>query len=713
MGLKMQSVLNLCILLLVLTSLRPAFGKQYEVETKGLKVRLSDQGQIVSLVFGAKQLSRAVHGSTALDGCRATGSVRAQRLEAGGVEFAENLRCDNRRQGRMIQRFAPTPNSVRWTIEISFNGEPWTTPVETTMAWPNANQIRFWTSWMHGDDRWEDPLEAQPFTQASWDYGPYFGKGISLSLASVLDNTQDSGISLVLSPEDPSINTRLSTTESGTLVFQRSNHRLGEGRTLKFSMDLTAHEADWRGGLRWIVERYPQFFDPINPNAAQMAGTGAYSGWCGPLQVEKLKHMAFQVLWKASFDFPYLGMYLPPVGDNETWQTLHLDSGGQILPGRGRETSYRAMNDCAQRLRDAGFTHLSYFNIGEFGSNMTGSETINHALSADTLWTDPESFLQGKIADGLWRDEHGAPSLGGWSHAYIMDPGAPDYQAYLLEQARRHLEKIPSSEGIAIDRMWWAVSLNEKGARSVNYGADDGIGWYDGRAGRHFSVSWNAALLKIAALMHGAGKVVFSNPCMAYRLDLERYIDGFYDEAWPSNGKRAFSSLNGLAFLALHKPAILWTLNASWIKDDPDAFFQRQLFLGVYPTAPYPENDHSLQPDAFVDEMYTAYGPLMNALRGKRWVLAPHAIEVQGGTAKANLFEVTSGYAAPVVFGGKAESAVVQIKNVPEISQGMHFTALLPGNQQPQPIAVISNHGTLTLKVPLKNGCALILADKL
>ncbi len=710
---KRRTTRNLTIAFLLLAPLQPAFGKQYGVQTKGLKILLSGQGQIISVTFGEKPLPQAVTASTGLDGCRSDRFTIARRLPAGGMEFATSLHCDNQRQGKMIQRFNPTLNSIRWTVDLVFDGAPWSTPIQTTMTLPNARHVRFWTAWMHGDDRWEDPLVARPFAQASWAYGAYFGAGISLPLATVLYDDQDRGLSLALSPEDSILNTTLATTDSATVSFRRSNNRLGAGRTQSFSMDLIAHEADWRGGLRWMVERYPQFFDPPNPLAAQMGGTAAYSGWCGPFEVEKLKRMSFQLLWKASFDFPYLGMYLPWVEDNETWRAAHLDSGGNSLPGPGAETSYRKLNECARRVHEAGFTHLSYFSFGEFGSNMTGSEQVNPSLSAKDLWKDPASLLHEKIADGIWRDKEGKASLAGWSHAYIMDPSAPHYQAYLLAQARRHIEKVPDSAGIGIDRMWWAVSLDEKGTRPINYGADDGIGWYDGRPGRHFSVSWSDTVSKLAQLMHAAGKVVFVNTCMAYRLDLERQVDGFYDEAWPGNGKRAFSSLNGLAFLSLHKPAILWTLNSSWVKDDPDAFFQRHLFLGVYPTAPYPENDHSIQPDPLMDRLYAEYGPLMSALRGKKWVLAPHAIEVQNSIAKANLFEVPDGYAAPVVFGGRAESVTLKIRNVPGMAKGMRFTALLPGVPQQQPIDVAWEHGTLTLRVPLKNGCAMVIAEKI
>ena len=92
-------------------------------------------------------------------------------------------------------------------------------------------------------------------------------------------------------------------------------------------MDLIAHEADWRGGLRWLVARYPQFVEPPNPLADGLAGCGAYSGDENPIDAAKLRKMAFRINWKLSDDFPYMGMFIPPVKDaDESWERS-CDSG--------------------------------------------------------------------------------------------------------------------------------------------------------------------------------------------------------------------------------------------------------------------------------------------------------------------------------------------------------------------------------------------------
>ena len=130
--------------------------------------------------------------------------------------------------------------------------------------------------------------------------------------------------------------------------------------------------------------------------------------------------------------------------------------------------------------------------------------------------------------------------------------------------------------------------------------------------------------------------------------------------------------------------------------------------MGVYPSAPHPQNDHLIQPDPSVDAEYMVYGPLMDAMRGKKWALEPHCIVVEGGGAKANLFAVPGGYAAPVTFGPQDGTVKVILRNLPGLTEGVHCEALLPGVQQPQAVRTAFKNGALELQVPLKRGCAMV-----
>ncbi len=682
----------------------------YTVAVDNLTIHLDGAGRIAGCLIGPRKLERMLSGETRLEGCRTDGPASARRLEGGGIEFTSRLLGPDQKHCKMLQRFSPGQASVRWEVDLLSDEEPWTVPIATKLRWPEPNRAQFWTSWLGVDEQWQDPLQPQPMSKCSWacswTYGPYAGVGgFCLPLASILETQEEIGLSLVLSPEDPILELSLTTDAEGVVMFRRLDRRLGQGRTVKFAADIVAHEAGWRGGLRWMVQRYRSFFDPPNPAVQEMAGTGAYSGWSGSIDVARLKRMAFTVLWEAAFDWPYLGMYFPPVKEDETWWSAGYDSGGDQLPELSNQVSYRVLNDRARMLRKEGFYYLSYYNFDGWGwTDVYSLKTLNRNIPEKYLWTDPVTFLRRRIGDGVWRDEAGKEA--NLSGLVVMDSSGPDYEADVLEQARRQIEKIPDSSGLAIDRIWWGVDLTTSGARPVNFGADDIVGWYNGRPGRHFGVSWKKTLSKLGPLMHGAGKVIFYNPCMSYRLDLMREVDGFFGEIWPT--AHGYTCLNGTGFLALRKPGIVWTVDSASLNPNPDAYFQRHLYMGVYPMVPYPKNDHSITPDPAADSQYLDYGPLLAAMRGKKWVLEPHAIEVENEAAKANLFEVARGYAAPVVFGGEAEWVTVRIRNLSGLRHEPRCEALHPGVEEPQVVHSSFRHDVLEIQVPLKRGCAVL-----
>ena len=160
-----------------------------------------------------------------------------------------------------------------------------------------------------------------------------------------------------------------------------------------------------------------------------------------------------------------------------------------------------------------------------------------------------------------------------------------------------------------------------------------------------------------------------------------------------------------MLFLPLRRPAIGWTSSEDDLKPDPDAYFQRNLYLGIYPMAPYPGNDHSIQPGEWAEKQYFDYGPLLDLMRGKKWVLAPHAVEVTAG-AKANLFQVPGGYVVPIMFGGANHEAVVTIRGVnTDITAAEVFH---PGSAQGSPLHFARSGNEISLTVPLQRGCAMV-----
>jgi len=103
--------------------------------------------------------------------------------------------------------------------------------------------------------------------------------------------------------------------------------------------------------------------------------------------------------------------------------------------------------------------------------------------------------------------------------------------------------------------------------------------------------------------------------------------------------------------------------------------------MGVFPMAPFPANDHSLRPGEWIDQLYLDYGPLLKQLKGKKWVLETHAIEVTDEAARANIFKTFEGYAIPVVFAENLNYVQVVLRKSVLGDNTFNITAILPGEE--------------------------------
>ena len=671
---------------------------RFHVRSPGLELGLSDQGEIVQASFGKANHAWPVRGETKLANCTNACAVSARQLPGGGAEFARALiHAPSGQRAQVTERFLPAKDSIRWEIEIRGAGTPWTTGIATWLRWPATNSTRFWTAWEDPEQRrdvWRDPLVLRPLVNKRlwygaphWDevtarggYQPTSGNGFVIPLVTVAEPEPDEAISLVLSPEDALLELTLKTSKDGAFAFTRHDHRISNTNTVRFALDLVAHEADWRGGLRWMTQRYPAFFNPPNPRAHEIGGLGAYSDWEGDLEADKLRRMGFRVNWKASYDFPYMGMFLPPIGDTERYQRL----------AKTNTTSIQQLRDYSARMRKLGFHLLNYFNVTEFGATTGMPKEPDPSLAPADRWKNVHNFMRDEVADGIILDSQGRrfPS---WLGCVAMDCGGPKYRAFLLAQARRHIEKLPDSDGICIDRLDWL--------RLYNFHADDGLSWRGKAPARSLYTSWRSLLAEMGPMFHAADKIILVN-AMINRTELLRHVDGIYHEFG-----HVPADLNGAALQCVLKPCLAWTPDDTTLKPDPDAYFQRHLHLGVFPTAPLPENDHTINPSAWAERFYLDYGPLMDVLRGKRWVLAAHCTEALTPGVKVNLFQVPGGYALPVTFGGTNASATIRLRNLPGLEQ-LKCEALHPASQAPVPLRAISKNGELA--VPLKHGCAMV-----
>ncbi len=726
-----------CLLLLVFISIA---ASAFQLKTKNLIVGISEKGDITSIIRSDGVKISPFHLSNELHGCKIVGETHSRKCEDGSFVIEKKLINDSLQASCILtEHFIPSPNSIRCELTIKGEGKPWGTRIDTKLTYPNQPaETKIWTTWgapqfdslmVQGNlktdltkieppasDRahyWIDPLVPVPFVNATYFYGaPYFQYEnmavgfipsqenlISIPFVSVFEENKDAGLTIALSPEDNIINLTMKTTADGTITFSRLHNRISPENTIKFSFDLIAHQNDWRCGLAWMKDTYPDFFLPKNPLANQMGGTAAYSSYSMEsmnFDVEKMKKMAFTVNWQASFDFPYMGMYLPPLQRNEKWKRF----GGDMITING-------MDDFAKKYREMGFYVLNYFNVTEFGSNVKSPPSSIITPKPDSeLWKDCNDILYSKfkkailpipensIKEPKFKNSAVPVPFYTWENGIAMDCGDSVYSSFLLEQARRHVKEIPNSFGICIDRFDWFRMFNER--------EDDGISWFEGKPVRSLISSWKKLSPKLSSIMHGANKVIFANN-HDKRIDLLGDVDGLFDEF-----SYCGNSLNLTSFMCISKSALGWTDEAGTVrKEGGDSFFQKYLYMGIFPMCPFPNNDHSISPSPDVDQAYLDYGPLMKLMQGREWVLQPHVVSVSDHLAKVNIFKIRGGFSIPVVY---AKSDVIEVKviNLNGLNDLISCQALYPGTEKPVNIKYKTIGKTIILSVPVKGGCAMV-----
>lgn len=700
------------------------FSGSAKAQPAKLQVEFSASGIVLQLGGGQNAAPQKIVLSNTLGQCHEIGAAKKQRINRREYRIEKTLeQLHDQSRYSMVERFTQTTYGLHVTLELTALEHDGGTSIITSLQIPqDKGAARIWTAWSappeaigkaQSNDEWTDPLQPASIANATYYYGappfesnhtgesfiPFQNDLFCLPMITAFPAKAKSGITLALSPRDQLIDLVLHLQENGSIQMERRYNRISTARALTLSYDIVLHEPRWQGGIAWMTTHYPDFFKPVNPLANAMAGTAAYAAYAKEsldFDTARMKKMAFSVNWQASFDFPYMGLFLPPLQGDEKWKRY---GGGEI--------SVNEMNRYAQAYRNKGCYVLNYFNVTEFGAAIQFPPKKEPATPGQPVWLDPTRYLYASFPDAILprttksitdrtlQASGLAVPYFTWGDGIAMDCGDSSYRRFLLQQLKRHIREIPSASGICIDRLDWLRMINEK--------ADDGITWFEGRPARSLISSWKRILPEIAGELHQANKVLFVNN-HTKRIDLLQGVDGIFDEFTYSG-----AALNLTAFLCLSKTALGWTDNAETIRrQGGDHFFQKYLYMGVFPMCPFPMNDHSITTSQDMDQYYLDYGPLLSKLKGKEWVLDAGLVTIQKQAAAINLFKVQEGYAIPIVYG-KEKNITLDLQANDHWKPSLECLVYYPGDENPLPMKLQKKGNHYQLTVCLKRNCALVL----
>merc|ERR1712232_11437 len=152
---------------------------------------------------------------------------------------------------------------------------------------------------------------------------------------------------------------------------------------------------------------------------------------------------------------------------------------------------------------------------------------------------------------------------------------------------------------------------------------------------------------------------------------------------------------------------IMWTssnMECCPDEDAADVYFQRRLYMGVYPMAPIPGENHCITWNTTVVPWFVNYGPLFSAMQGKRFNLQPHPVEV--------IAPLNSGLAVNAFLQGDVHLYPVMLVPMPNVTLKLRglpqdvvgFEATYPGDEMGTwaPIRNVSNLGAGCWEIPLR-----------
>lgn len=158
----------------------------------------------------------------------------------------------------------------------------------------------------------------------------------------------------------------------------------------------------------------------------------------------------------------------------------------------------------------------------------------------------------------------------------------------------------------------------------VNLDGDDGYTLIGNRTGWSMKYSYLQILPRLRAALEKAQKpgaspyIMLDNTVGFGWLPFMKSFDGTYSEG---------ANFNSVGLLGLDSTSILWTSSRKECCSTAaaaDTYFQARLRMGVFPQAPFPENDHCIQPDPNSTADYLRCVILVLALPLHGHCLLPH-----------------------------------------------------------------------------------------
>jgi len=439
-----------------------------------------------------------------------------------------------------------------------------------------------------------EPLLLDGKTGAKFVYGPGAekGAGISIPLASIwkpggpayslavpLEN-RNVRVSFTVEPLRLPEGVFPSPAECDWLRITFDLVGMGKGRNLETGLWIYSHQDDWRSSLRIFAEKYSDYFQPVRRVSSaegflsRIGPAGCTNSALAGLQRREVK------LVKIDWNYYRSGQWIPSQAlrfDDFTWDS-------NTLP-QHRDVSVRLVRSCIENLVQYKLRTVLYSAFNSYCLQEIASE---------------------RFADDIALDEQDRPMACAENGVLMHASSDSPFGREMIEQQRRMIDLYPQAEGFFFDD--WGVA-------GIDFAHDDNLTVIHNRAAYSLSANRSGVGRLLVDMVNQQKKLAFAAPPLSIA-DC-RGIDVL------CLGGRDLENLGRIAFMGLVRPIVAdLGPEIELSVERTEEILKEELLWGVIPS----ERELS-----FDSQLARAYRPLFLNLKGREWLLEPHALTLPQG----------------------------------------------------------------------------------
>jgi len=426
-----------------------------------------------------------------------------------------------------------------------------------------------------------------------------------IPIVSLCNSSEDYGLSII-GPFDIPKPTLSFSIDRESLVVSFNHLGLTKKKKIKAAIYVVPHGGDWREGLNFLLNKYPEYFYPKVENTK--IGEGWYylaSSFGDENGITAIHNRG--VKWiELHMHFPFYGLYTPQKTD---WGLIFDSdeinlSEWQAKVGIGRN-SYEKMHKVINLWHKYGIQVYLYFQAFE-------------------AW---HQYAAKYFANDIAKDKNDN-NLPAWQFCNLMNPEpGSKWGKHIIQQAKKVIKEYPKIDGVFYDRMdYW----------NYDFAHDDGITMIDGNPAYMLSFALEKMNEKIFDIFHKKGKAIWGNGPTS--IEVCKNLDGIMAEG-------SLHNLYKLQYLSLVRPLIYLPYDKK--PEETEEKLKHSLVCGAFPSITYG--------GAECQKLDEKYRPLFELIKGRKWVLTSNPIEVSK-RFKANIFQTPdSNYVAVIINPEKSQ----------------------------------------------------------